>query len=204
MISSCWLGFHPPCSSGRPLPRGASRTAGQGRAKREAKGQSLAAAAGDAAAICCFRLFSVTPCFASRCSPVLTCSDARHGQRIGKRACIMGGRYIHAEQFKRAHRAIKFLRTRLGRVIRDIRRRIDGNSALEYRFHDLLMLTSRVKSQDHRQRGPKVSALHAPAVECIGKGKAQLLRLKSGSSQTTTLARTTKRSRKASRPPARR
>ena len=31
----------------------------------------------------------------------------------------------------------------------------------------------RVQFQDHRQRGPKVYALHAPEVECIGKGKAR-------------------------------
>jgi transposase, IS5 family len=30
-----------------------------------------------------------------------------------------------------------------------------------------------VRLQDHRQRGPKVYALHAPEVECIGKGKAR-------------------------------
>jgi len=30
-----------------------------------------------------------------------------------------------------------------------------------------------VRFQDHRQRGPKVYALHAPEVECIGKGKAR-------------------------------
>src|SRR3954447_3268368 len=31
----------------------------------------------------------------------------------------------------------------------------------------------RVRSQTQRQRGPKVYALHAPEVECIGKGKAR-------------------------------
>jgi IS5 family transposase len=29
-----------------------------------------------------------------------------------------------------------------------------------------------VLAQDQRQRGPKVYSLHAPEVECIGKGKA--------------------------------
>ena len=29
-----------------------------------------------------------------------------------------------------------------------------------------------MRFQDHRQRGHKVYALHAPEVECIGKGKA--------------------------------
>ncbi len=94
-------------------------------------------------------------------------------RRVSKRACIMAGRYIHAKQFKRARRELKFLRTRLGRVIRDIRRQIDGNSTLESKFHDLLMLASRVKHQDHGQRGQKVYALHAPEVERIGKGKAR-------------------------------
>ena len=93
--------------------------------------------------------------------------------RVAKRAAIMVGRYTHAHQFKRARRALKFLRTRLGRVIRDINRKIDGNAALEERFRPLLILAGQVRVQDHRQRGPKVYSLHAPEVECIGKGKAR-------------------------------
>ena len=93
--------------------------------------------------------------------------------RVAKRAAIMVGRYTHAHQFKRARRALKFLRTRLGRLIRDIRRKIDGNPALEERFGPLLDLAIRVRHQDARQRGPKVYSLHAPEVECIGKGKAR-------------------------------
>src|ERR1700719_2005560 len=94
-------------------------------------------------------------------------------RRVAKRAAIMIGRYTHAHQFKRARRELKFLRTRLGRVIRDIRRKIEGDPALEDRFGPLLALAMRVRFQDHRQRGPKVYALHAPEVECIGKGKAR-------------------------------
>ena len=93
--------------------------------------------------------------------------------RVAKRAAIMVGRYIHAHQFNRARRALKFLRTRLGRVIRDINRRIDGDAILEERFRPLLILAGRVRAQDHRQRGQKVYSLHAPEVECIGKGKAR-------------------------------
>lgn len=93
--------------------------------------------------------------------------------RVAKRAAIMVGRYTHAHQFKRARRMLKFLRTRLGRVIRDINRKIDGNAALEERFRPLLILAGQVRAQDHRQRGPKVYSLHAPEVECIGKGKAR-------------------------------
>jgi len=93
--------------------------------------------------------------------------------RVAKRAAIMVGRYTHAHQFKRARRQLKFLRTRLGRVVRDIRRKIAGDETLKKRFADLLALAVRVQFQDHRQRGLKVYALHAPEVECIGKGKAR-------------------------------
>jgi IS5 family transposase len=94
-------------------------------------------------------------------------------RRVAKRAAIMVGRYTHAHQFKRARRELKFLRTRLGRMIRDIRRKIAGNPALEDRFGPLLDRALRVRHQEQRQRGPKVYSLHAPEVECIGKGKAR-------------------------------
>jgi IS5 family transposase len=94
-------------------------------------------------------------------------------RRVAKRAAIMVGRYTHAHQFKRARRELKFLRTRLGRIIRDIRRKIAGNAVLEDRFGTLLDLALRVRHQEQRQRGPKVYSLHAPEVECIGKGKAR-------------------------------
>jgi IS5 family transposase len=92
--------------------------------------------------------------------------------RVAKRALIMVGRYTHAHQFKRAKRELKFLRTRLGRVIRDIRRKITGDPILEETFGELLDLAVKVRHQEQRQRGPKVYSLHAPEVECIGKGKA--------------------------------
>ena len=38
--------------------------------------------------------------------------------RVAKGASIMVGRYTHAHQFKRARRMLRFLRTRLGRLIR--------------------------------------------------------------------------------------
>jgi IS5 family transposase len=94
-------------------------------------------------------------------------------RRVAKRAAIMIGRYTHAHQFKRARRELKFLRVRLGRIIRDIRRKIEGSTVLEDRFGSLLDLASRVRHQEQRQRGPKVYSLHAPEVECIGRGKAR-------------------------------
>ncbi|MET4214739.1 IS5 family transposase [Bradyrhizobium sp. LA2.1] len=92
--------------------------------------------------------------------------------RVGKFALIQHQRYAHAKQFKRANRLLKKLRTYLGRVIRDIGRKIEGNGGLEAAFAKLLALARRVREQQQRQRGPKVYSLHAPEVECIGKGKA--------------------------------
>ena len=92
--------------------------------------------------------------------------------RVGKFALIQHQRYAHAKQFKRANRMLKKLRTYLGRVIRDIGRKIEGNGGLEGTFAKLLALARRVREQQQRQRGPKVYSLHAPEVECIGKGKA--------------------------------
>src|ERR1700678_1456169 len=71
-----------------------------------------------------------------------------------------------------ARRSLRKLKTYLGRVIRDIGRRIDGDAVLEDIFAQPLSFSRRVLAQDQRQRGPKVYSLHAPEVECIGKGKA--------------------------------
>src|SRR5262249_17719458 len=93
--------------------------------------------------------------------------------RLAKRAAIMVRRYTHAHQFKRTRRELTFLRTRLGRIIPDICRKIEGNTAREDRFGPLLDVALRVRHQEQRQRGPKVYSLHAPEVECIGRGKAR-------------------------------
>src|ERR1700748_2932076 len=47
--------------------------------------------------------------------------------RVAKRAAMMAGRYAPPKQFNRHHREVRFLRTRLGRLIRDMRRKIAGN-----------------------------------------------------------------------------
>lgn len=94
-------------------------------------------------------------------------------RRVAKRALIMVGRYTHAHQFKRANKALKFLRTRLGRLIRDINRKIGDDAVKLARFGDLRATAVRVQFQVQRQRGQKIYSLHAPEVECIGKGKAR-------------------------------
>jgi len=93
-------------------------------------------------------------------------------ERVGKLALIKHQRYAHAKQFKRANKALRILRTQLGRVIRDIRRKIGDDEVLNAAFATPLSLANRVREQRQRQRGQKVYSLHAPEVECIGKGKA--------------------------------
>jgi transposase, IS5 family len=93
-------------------------------------------------------------------------------RRVGKFALIKHQRYAHAHQFKRANKALRKLRTYAGRVIRDIARKTNGNDKLSELFVRPLFLARRVLEQNRHQRGRKVYSLHAPEVECIGKGKA--------------------------------
>ena len=93
-------------------------------------------------------------------------------ERVGKFALIKHQRYAHAKPFKRANRALRTLRTYLGRTARDIVRKIKGKADLESAFAHPLSLAWRVRDQRRKQRGKKIYSLHAPEVECIGKGKA--------------------------------
>ena len=93
-------------------------------------------------------------------------------RRIAKKAAMMAGRYAHAKQFKRHHRQLRLLKSRLGRIIRDIRRKIEGRPELEAAFEAPLARAAQIRSQQQRQRGWKLYSFHAPEVECIGKGKA--------------------------------
>lgn len=104
---------------------------------------------------------------------------AKHGvklrqsyRRVGKRMLVKHQRYAHAKQFRRAGRMLKSIRTMLGRVIRDIQRKIADRPSLLDAFALPLSLARQVKDQRQRQRGKKIYSLHAPEAECIGKGKA--------------------------------
>ena len=103
---------------------------------------------------------------------------ARHGlglrqsyARLGKRAMRRAGAYLHARQNNRAKREIKRLKTFLGRVSRDIRRKLAGNHALAPHFARALALVDRLLAQQRHDTG-KLYSLHAPEVECLAKGKA--------------------------------
>jgi transposase, IS5 family len=66
-------------------------------------------------------------------------------------------------------KALRTLRSRVGRVMRDVERQFDsvadtGRSALQ----ELIGRTKRILSQKQRDKN-KLYALHAPEVECLAK-----------------------------------
>jgi transposase, IS5 family len=67
---------------------------------------------------------------------------------------------------------LRILRSRLGRIIRDIRRKIEGRPVLEKAFALPLGRAAQIRSQQQRQRGWKLYSFHTPEVERIGKGNA--------------------------------
>src|SRR5215210_5046253 len=91
--------------------------------------------------------------------------------RLAKRAAVQVGRYAHARQMRRMRRELKRLKTYLGRVYRDVARKVAGDEDLSARFADLLGLTERLLVQERTTKN-KLYSLHAPEVVCIAKGKA--------------------------------
>jgi transposase, IS5 family len=68
---------------------------------------------------------------------------------------------VHAHQFKRANGSLRKLKTYLGRVIRDMGRRIDGDAEFEEIFAQPLSFSRRVLAQDQRQRATSVINVNA-------------------------------------------
>jgi len=92
--------------------------------------------------------------------------------RVSKLALIKSARYRHAKQMKRAKKAEKKLLTYLGRIIRDINRKIAGNEGLQNIFTEPLRKAEKIRKQQ-RQDKNKLLSWHAEEVECIGKGKSR-------------------------------
>ena len=90
-------------------------------------------------------------------------------ERVSKLALAKNGRYVQARQMKRAKREQRRLRTYLGRVIRDIERKLPAEHAAK--MNTLLEIARRILNQQRHDKG-KVYSMHAPEVECIAKGKA--------------------------------
>ncbi len=88
--------------------------------------------------------------------------------RVGKQAAVMASRYAHAKQFKRMQRRVRKLRTYVGRLIRDIRRKATD---MDEGLATLLVRADRIRSQKLKDKN-KLYSLHEPDVQCISKGKA--------------------------------
>jgi IS5 family transposase len=92
--------------------------------------------------------------------------------RVGKRLLRQIGGYAHARQFRRMRAALKKLNTRVGRVVRDIERQLEGrNKQMQQAFAVTLEQARRIMAQKRSDKH-KLYSLHAPEVECISKGKA--------------------------------
>lgn len=92
-------------------------------------------------------------------------------KRTGQKAAINAGKYAHAKQFKRMRKEVKKLKNYLGRVTRDIERKINGSLDLQNIFADLLGMANRLLVQK-KDSSHKLYSLHAPETYCIAKGKA--------------------------------
>lgn len=96
----------------------------------------------------------------------------KEGRELRRKA----GGYAHAKQFKRLRRTVKRQRTILGIVLREIHRKLatattESPAALA-RLATLLERAECIRTQQPQDKN-KLYALHAPEVECIGKGKAR-------------------------------
>lgn len=94
-------------------------------------------------------------------------------KRVAKGASIAVGRYLHARQMNRAKKRIKFIRTRLKRLVRDIERKAQAKfEDIPQKLKDTLNKAKHIAKQ---KRGDPdyLYAWHAPEVECISKGKAR-------------------------------
>jgi len=88
--------------------------------------------------------------------------------RVGKKAAVKAGRYAHARQFKRMRRCVRKLRTYVGRMIRDIRRKA---TEIDPALATLLDRAERIRRQQPKD-SKKLYSLHEPEVQCVSKGKA--------------------------------
>lgn len=89
-------------------------------------------------------------------------------KRVGPRALRKQSGYARARQMRRARKQTGKLKTYLGRVIRDIERKIPRPDA---QMAELLQRGMRLLGQERSDKN-KLYSVHEPHVECIAKGKA--------------------------------
>ena len=89
-------------------------------------------------------------------------------QHVGRRLPMQSSRYAHARQMKRARACTRKLKTRLGRIVREIVRQVETPSN---KLRKLLQTAHRIHAQQRHDQN-KIYSVHEPEVECIAKGKA--------------------------------
>ena len=93
-------------------------------------------------------------------------------EKLGKIAAWKAARYAHAKQFKRMRSSVKNLKNYLGRVVRDIERRIETKKELQEIFQSHLEIAKKLIQQTKKSKN-KIYSPHAQEVYCIAKGKAR-------------------------------
>lgn len=101
---------------------------------------------------------------AKRCGLSLRQTYVRKAPRTLKQQ----GRYAHARQFIRARKCARRLKTFLGRVVRDIRRKAE---TIDPTLDTFLERADRLLKQTRTSKD-KLYSIDAPEVRCISKGKA--------------------------------
>lgn len=109
---------------------------------------------------------------AKRVGIALKQTFVKEGKALRRKA----GGYAQAKQFKRLRRTVKRQRTLLGIVLREIKRKLTSASSESpgamTHLNTQLERAERIRTQQPKDKN-KLYALHAPEVECIGKGKAR-------------------------------
>lgn len=89
------------------------------------------------------------------------------------------GRYAHAKQFNRMRKALKAMASRVGRIARDILRKLKPENSDGHVLNKLKQAATLIK----QARNPKMKAiaklfsLHAPEVECISKVRREVVKV---------------------------
>lgn len=91
-------------------------------------------------------------------------------ERVNSHLLVKYARYAHAKQFKRSRKALKKLKTHLGRVIRDIDRKLPDQ---DKKMKELMEMGRKILIQERDSKN-KIYSIHEPKVDCISKGKARI------------------------------
>jgi len=90
--------------------------------------------------------------------------------RVGKKLLREYGGHIHSNQYKRARKKVKKMKTYMGRLYREIERKLSESLKSSEEFEKLKKLYKRLLKQGKKSKD-KIYSIHEPEVACIGKGK---------------------------------